>query len=434
MMMDDPQDTAALIAAARKAKAPSDDTATLIAKARAQKPKSLPTDANNQATPDELAAAGGDDEQPGIAGSIADAAQGIPGVGALEAGVRSVARQQPYREAYGDIKRQTDKVPTSAKIIGRVAGGSPLARLLPASPIIGGAILGGAEQVLDANPDKGVLGRALTGTAGAAGGALGGKVLDMMGSGIRAVAAPVAAKGLRALATARSAASKPLYSAAMKEGAGGATVTPKIYDFLAKPDVAEIVKELKQTRTFANTPEDAPEMLDAVYKVFSDRGQQIKQGLETVAPNRPNIGRFRGDDVGLAKEEALNAFDTAMPSYRPATKAFAEGSGNMDAFRKGYDTQRMASGVPTGKNLDRTTPEALGEWAARRSTSDAQRDLAGEGARGAAGALLRAKPFTRGRQSVGELSGVLRMVGDKRQAQLDLLAKLGLIGGDAAFR
>lgn len=409
-----------------------DPVSAYLAARKAKPPKrSLPTDANNQATTDELAAVGGDDEQPGIAGSIADATQGIPGVGALQAGVRSVVRNQPYREAYGDIKRQTDKVPMSAKIIGRAASSSPLTALLPGSAAVSGAIVGGADQVLDANPDRGIVSRALGGAAGATGGALFGKGLEMGMTAGRVVLSPVAAKTLQTLKSTRAKITGPMYKTALAEGQGN-TVTPEVYDLLSKSDIAEIVGELKKTRTFANVAEDAPEMLDAVYKVLSDRGKQIQKGLETVSPNRPNIGRFRGEDVGLAKEEALGAMDGPMPSYRPAVKEYAERTGDIEAFRKGYDTQRVASGVPTGKNLDRTTPEALGEWSAGARPS--QRELAGQGAVGAARASLVTKPFTAGRRSVGELPDVLRIVGDKRQAQLDLLAKLGLLGTNASLR
>lgn len=147
-----------------------------------QKKKASPLDANNQATPDELAAAGGDDEQPGILGSIADATQGIPGVAALQAGARSVARGQPYRDAYSDIRRQTDKVPATAKMVGRMATSSPLAMFLPGGVVAGGAALGAAEGALDADPNVTARGRALNAALGAGAGATVGAAIKGAGN------------------------------------------------------------------------------------------------------------------------------------------------------------------------------------------------------------------------------------------------------------
>ncbi len=425
---------------AAKGQQAADPVAEYLSARKATKPakRSLPTDANNQATPDELAAAGHDDEQPGIAGSIADATQGIPGMGLVQAGVRSVVRQQPYREAYSDITRQTDKVPTSAKFIGRAASSSPLAFLLPGSAAASGAAIGGATEALDANPDRGLLGRLGMGTVGALGGAAVGKVAEMVPAAARAVA-PKWLGGVGNPSAAilekqaqRAASAKNLYAQAMAEGQG-TSGTHAVQSFLAEPDIYEIVGELANTRDLQHVAPDSPEMLDAVYKVLSDRAGTLKKGLESVTPNRPNIGRFRLNDTRAAQQEALSAMDTPMPSYRTAVTDYATRTGDMNAFMRGNDAVKasLSGNIPSGKALLRSTPEALGEWAARGSPSEL--DNAAEGAIGATRNALAKKPFTAGRHAVGDLPSLLRELRDPTQARLDLLTKLGLLGTNAAL-
>lgn len=459
-----------------------------------------------------------DDGQPGIAGSLADVAQGIPGVGALEAGARSIFRNQPYREAYQDITRQTDKVPTSAKIIGRTAASLPLMAMLPGSAAASGAMLGGASEALDANPDRGIAGRVGMGAVGAATGGLLGKAFEMVPTTVRAFVGGNPSSALLAKQAARAASAKQLYSQALSEGQGKAG-TQAVQAFLAEPDIAGIVGELQSTRPFANTAADSPEMLDAVYKTLSDRAQTLKKGLESVTPNRPNIGRFRLTDTKAAQQQLLDALETpgtitktttvppietaqspapslrdavdnfwtrlgkvatrsegttdqqlarrslerhsaenivspslsgappgprvvsettslppVMPSYRDAVTDYATRSGDMNAFVRGNDAVKssLSGNIPSGKALLRSTPEALGEWAASGTPSELAN--ASEGANGAVRNALLKKPFTTGRHAVGDLPSLLRQLQDPVQARIDLLTKLGLLSANAAIR
>lgn len=173
-------------------------------KALRQRPASRPGDANNQATPGELTAAH-DAESVSLPRAFlhsalatgANLAEGIPGMERVQAGARAVVRGQPYSEALGDIRGQTDKLPAALKVGERIAGALPLARFLPGSAIKAGSLIGGLDAALSAD-QEGSGERALKTAAGAGIGAAGGAVLkgignvaqrsgvtDVIGSGLR---------------------------------------------------------------------------------------------------------------------------------------------------------------------------------------------------------------------------------------------------------
>src|ERR1044072_143273 len=47
----------------------------------------------------------------GVRGMLAAAPQAIPGMERVQAGLRSIVRQQPYQEALADMRTETDPVP-----------------------------------------------------------------------------------------------------------------------------------------------------------------------------------------------------------------------------------------------------------------------------------------------------------------------------------
>ncbi len=383
-------------------------------------------------------------EDPGTSGSTAGAfgrslaatganiAQGIPGMEAAQAGVRSVVRRQPYREALTDIQGQTGKIPGVLRVGEKIAGAVPLAAMLPANPVISGAVIGGADQALNADPDVGLGARAIRTPIGATVGAAIGGVADAAITAGRSALVPKVANQLIDARAARAAVAGKTFPAALAEGQGK-TVTQPIYDALAKPDIAEIVAELKQTRPFQNVADDSPEMLDAAYKVLSDRAGQLKRGADAITPNRPNIGRFRAQDTKAAQSELMDAMAGTpaqpgpMPSYRPAVEGYANASRQIEATQRGSDVlkSKLSSVLPASRNLTRTTPEAFADWAAKATPEQLQ--AAKRGILGATKTQLFKAPLTAGRRAVFDAPALLRDVPTKGQESVNLLQNLGLL-------
>jgi hypothetical protein len=371
-------------------------------------------------------------------GAVTNAAQGIPGMEMAQAGARSLVRKQPYREALNDIRGTTGQIPKVLRVGQRVLGAVPLAAVLPGSALASGAIIGGAEGALGADPDQSLATRAAGGVIGAGVGAVAGKGTELLSTGARVLSATPAAQRLQQMLTDRAKSATPLFNKALSEGVGK-TGTPAIKSFLNEPDVAEIVTELQSTRKFANTAADAPEMLDAVYKVLSDRGAQLKKGLESVSPTKPNIGRFRAEDVREAKDQALHAMSGGkslpgpMPTYRDAVENFAEHSNNIGALRRGADIVRTKlTQMPTGKNLDRTTPEAFAKWA--QGASGAERKAAGEGILGEIKMGVDPTKPLKSARAVSDAPSLLRAGQVPRQSLVDMLIQQGIIAGDNALK
>jgi hypothetical protein len=296
-------------------------------------------------------------------GGVSAIARGIPGMEAVQAGARSVVRGQSYRDALQDIRGSAADNPAST--VATMAGAAPLAAMLPGGPVAGGALLGGADQALNADADQSLLERGARTAVGAAGGALLGKGLDLGITAVRAARATDAAKLVADLVKKRAASAKRLYTRAIAEGQGKAP-TAEITAFLAKEDIAPIADGLLATRSFAGKDRHSPEVLDGIYKVLSDKQAQIKRGLLQPEPSKANIGRFASEDIGLAQREALTAADGPMPSYRGAVQDYAKRSGDIDAVIKGVEALRATrlSGVPAGKRLAKfPTEEQLAEWA-----------------------------------------------------------------------
>jgi hypothetical protein len=338
-----------------------------------------------------------------------------------------------YEQSLGALRSVTGEIDPKTAALEKFLGALSLAPVLPKNPVTAGALLGGADRALSADPVTSLLGRAGSTAVGAGVGAATGKLLDMAFTGARSLFATKPAANLIAKQAERAKSAAQLYGAAMAEGKAAA-VTPQIQSFLAEPDVAEIVGELQQTRPFANVAPDSPEMLDAVYKTLSDRAAQVKKGLEAVSPNRPNIGRFRRQDIQAAKTQALGAMDTTMPSYREAVNDFATRSREMDALRRGYDAliKKAANTAPSAKQLTRTTPEAFADWTTTAQPEELQGAVQGllGGTKQEVLADNLLSLHRRGRAAMSAAGPLLRTI----QPNASLPASLGLLGLYGASR
>ena len=406
---------------------------------------------------DELAdtTAGGalqsEDESPGYGGrfvrSVLNAAGGIPGADVVMAGagmLGSKLTDNPltYEESYDTLKRETGRINPVGRAIGKAAGAVATLPFLPANPAAAGAVFGAADQALDANPRESLDARVLQTAAGGGIGAGLGFAGDMALSGGRALFAKPTARVLDDLVAKKAATTGPLYRQAIKEGQG--KTSSQVQNFLQKPDIKEIVGELKQTREFAGMADDSPELLDAVYKVLSDRAGLAKRQAEAVTPNKPNIGRFRRKDIKDAQDDALDAMSGGvslpgpMPTYRTAVKEYAKASRLEDAVMKGHDVVRSAQNknVLAAKSLKNIGPEAFEKWLAK--ASPAEKEAAIKGAMGSTKEAWRKAPIysirkTQGLDATLALPKVLRQIGTPKQVLLDDLIKGALTSGHAQF-
>lgn len=113
--------------------------------------------------------------EPGIGtkalGVAASLVRDIPGMEAAQAGVRSLVRRQPYREALSDIRGAEEAAPKALTIPARIAGAIPAALALPGGMITQGASYGALSGALNADPDADMGQRGTDATVGALGGA-----------------------------------------------------------------------------------------------------------------------------------------------------------------------------------------------------------------------------------------------------------------------
>ncbi len=357
--------------------------------------------------------------------------QTVPGVRAVEAAGGMAGSHAPgntpisYTESLGRLDNQTAKIPTPLRVGEKMAGSLAMLPVLPTNPMAAGAILGGSDAALSADPES--LGRRAANTVlGAGAGVLIGKAADIGVTGARALGTTGYDAALVAKQAERANSARKLYGAAMAEGQGK-SVTEPIAAFLAEPDIDEIVTELQSTRPFQGVAADDPKMLDAVYKTLSDRAGTLKKGLESVTPNRPNIGRFRLGDVKAAQGQALDALDTTMPNYRDAVQDFAQRSQEMDAMKKGYDVLKAAQGkeLPGSRSVSKTSPPAFSSYIDQNpdQADAAMQGLLG-GTKNAMGRGVRA-----GTRAVMTAPSLLRRTQTPSQLAFDALVKAGLLGG-----
>lgn len=405
-----PEDIAAIKANVQKlldAGAPDEDIHAYLEASGLRRSQTPRVDASEEQAP-----------EPGygerLATHVLNAAQGIPGMEAVEAGAGMLGSKltdhpMSYKESLETLRGATGNIGgwTSAgeKALGSVA----TLPFLPANPAAAGAILGAADQALGASPES-MLERGARTAGGAVIGGLLGKGADMLVTAPRALLAKSPAVNLLDRQAARAASAKQLYGAALAEGKTN-PVTPEIQAWLAEPDIAEIVGELQKTRVFKGVPAESPEMLDAVYKTLSDRAATVKKGLMAVTPNKPNIGRHQAKDIAAAQAAGLTAMDPTMPTYRAAVKDFAQHKAAEDAVSRGYEAIRgkMADNLPSAKNLVRTTPEAFAKWAETAGPDESR--AAVEGILGGLRAAAARSPL-KSRKAFSVAPSLLRAAGD----------------------
>lgn len=161
---------------------------------------------------------------------------GTSGGRLLMSGARKLTNpDQPFADIQRDVNRETSDVPyfsalgrgvgalaetgglTKLAGTGIVKAAPKLARVL-ATPAGQGAVMGGADEALNNDPDSGIGNRALRTVAGAAIGGAAGKVLETAQTGLRAVTGRSLGDAAIARRNAMTAADKQNYGNAAREG------------------------------------------------------------------------------------------------------------------------------------------------------------------------------------------------------------------------
>lgn len=360
------------------------------------------------------------------AGNLANIAQGLPGMRAVQAGARAAVRGQPYREALSDIDAATNAIPAPLRIAERMAGAAPLAALLPASTVAqaakSGAALGAADQALDANPDLSLGERAAhtaTGAAigGATGAALAGgvKALDkgreMVGLAKRVKNATPLDEAAVADAKATRAADIANYGKAASEAEAAGGTSPGLREELDHPTTKPFVDMVRASER--GTGADDAKLAREAYKLMSRQRRGLQQRMATNgydakmdleaddlaagmrrlkdAVARPSRTPVKLDVAPeLVDGEQVVRIDTpktsggeevsaVMPSFPPAVAEHARMKGNRAAFETAAErTNKIMRGarVPA-KKLGTESPAAWMEQILGMSPEEADAALRG---------------------------------------------------------
>lgn len=379
---------------------------------------------------------------PAILGNLANLAQGIPGMEAVEAGARSVVRRQPYREALSDIRGQTENIPGPIKFAERAVGAAPLGGLLPGSPAVVGATLGAADPLLQASPDAGVGKRVGGAVVGAALGGATGKLADAAITKVRSMRTPDRATNLIQREADQTKAASPLYDKAIAEGQGQTQADPAIQALGRFPTVQRTAAGIRANDELGTIPPGrSPELVDKIYKGLTDEETSIEGRLMNLEKGDKSANELRQslDNIRGIKREFLNAVKGTMPTYPEAVSTFAEHQGGIEAVKRGYQTQANAV-APSGGGVNQTelTQPGLRRWAP--GASPAEREAASQGVlaklkeqRSAARLPLLHVPVPIPSKALNTAPGMLRTINAPGQQFADLLTKLGISTANSPF-
>lgn len=272
----------------------------------------------------------------GVAANLLNAAQGIPGMEAFEAAAGSAGSKLTdhplsYEESLKALRGETSAIPAALSIPEKIAGGVPLASLLPignAKTIMqaaksgakAGAGLGAADQLLAADPDRGIedrVKRAGVGAAvgGAAGATLGGvakgvdRARELMNLNSRVQSAPALDDAAVQQAKIDKTQNIENYDAAKAEAVQGGGTTPAVQGALDHPAIASYVEKVRARRPDAS---DAEVLVDVRKRAARDvRGFQAQQKRGAYDPDLED----KIDDL----RSAVKSLDVAMgaPSQKP---------------------------------------------------------------------------------------------------------------------
>lgn len=366
---------------------------------------------------------GSSDYVPGIGtkilGTLASLGKDIPGVEALQAGVRSVGRTaashipglniQPenYREALANIHGIEDMAPAAARIPARIVGGVTAAMALPKIPGLaqgGGALQGAQYGALSglgsSDPDADIRDRVQNATQQAAIGAVGGKVGEMAGNTVRAVGATKLDRNFAARGAASTAADATNYGAAADEANKlvNHPIPQTMLDALSAPDVKPYVDMVAKSRAFASVNDQglprASRLLRETYEQLSKQEQGLQQFLRENPYDAAKA--LEAQNLGLAKKQLLAAADPAMPSFRGAAATHAQNASETDALALGADAGKriMNKSMISGRKIAKQGEAAFQNTLERMRPSEATAATQGMLGRAKEGIGITPNPLT----------------------------------------
>lgn len=454
--IEDPtQGAAAALAKIRAQQAPPADAASALAALRASAPRAqspaaaagrLP--AIQKAGDDALAGAIADEhtEYPEL-GGLASFAKSVPGAEAVQAGARSLARGQPYRDALGDIQSVEASTPKPVRVANNLIGGAVAAAALPFSPAKAGAAYGVLNAAGNSNPDASVADRAkdaaIQGTVGAATGKLGETATNAARGFLTPTAGKLAVDAKQAVGTA----DKAIYGQAEQEAAAGGGTSPAIQQVLSHPKIQPLANDIRESFTLQGKPaDDASVLMQAHRELSQNEGALLDRSAAGNARGqaRPLTDREQGD-VQAVKEMLRSAASDGpgalMPSFRTAVQTHAAGSAEKDAIQEGADAARrvIAGKQPAGKNLATKSTEAT-----IRNVQRVPPELVAQQARGALGTLgstpvnFNPLKLATGNTASARIAPLMRAFdarsGSTSGALADLLERAGIAAPAQAFQ
>lgn len=287
---------------------------------------------------------------------FATVASGVPGAKLLASKIGSKVSGDTMENTQREINERTSDVPYASKAA-QMVGTMALAPVLPASAVRAGAILGGADQFFNNDPNASTFGRFARGIGGAALGAVTGKALDGAMTAIRARATPKLGEQALAQRDVTRQVDDMMYGAAKLQGAGK-SATPEIEQAFSEPDIAPYVEAVRNTRQFKNA--DDATLLREAYKLMSEHQQRLGNSIADAADFKAG-STLQNNEINLAKGQLRDAGKTVMPAFPEAVSGHAENAGIQDAIGKGADAAQLAMSYiqPAGDRLHLDTPEAF---------------------------------------------------------------------------
>lgn len=335
------------------------------------------------------------EEEPGYAqkalGGIAALDRNIPGAEALQAGLRALARRQPYTEALNDIRGAEGSANKWVRRYNNVAGGAVAAAATPAGPLMNplgvggsaalqGARYGAAEGLLEADPVS-LKERIRDSGKGVVTGAIAGKASELLPNIARTMFAKRLGKGAMERTTQMGEEDAVAYGRALAEGKGA--TDPAVTATFARPGIKGYVDAARNSESLAGA--DDATLLHETYKRLSERQRALQSQVERAADYKAGPAREIAD-IELAKQHLLDVADKIMPSYRGAVTGHAINAGDYEAFQTGTDAanRAMRKASVAGRNLDRTTSDAFLDDIKSMSVSEAKSAIEGVLGRAAA--------------------------------------------------
>ncbi len=252
-----------------------------------------------------------------VVDNVANIATSLPGTLAAASGIRSLIRGQPYKDAYTDLSAAKQRIPAPIRIAENVVGSGPAA-LIPGSPAMVGAGLAAADQLLDANPDRGVGSRVGGAAIAAPLGYATGKIADAAVTKIRSMNAPTLGRAALDREAATRSADVSAYGQAAREADAVGGTSPAIQQALALPKVAPYVKAVRSADEFAKA--DDATVLREAYKLMSERQGMLEGRLSnsdfkagTSLENR-DIGAQKGALLAATTRESSAVTPPVVPA------------------------------------------------------------------------------------------------------------------------